>query len=282
VPSVLVTGASRGIGQAAARRLATAGWDVVAGVRRLADADQLVADTSLTVGRVRPVTLDITAAADIAALDDVLPERLDAVVNNAGIAVGGPLEGLALDELRRQLEVNVVGQVAVTQAVLPRIRASKGRVVFVSSVSGLVATPMLGAYVASKYAIEGLADALRLELYSWGIPVILVEPAQTDTDMWRQANDEVDRTEASLRPEHRTLYAEHIKGMRRLIPWAQKMAVPVDNVADVILKALTTGRPRARYVVGVGPRVQVTVSRMLPTPLTDAALRKASGVPRPQ
>ena len=279
MPSVLVTGASRGIGQAAARRLATAGWDVIAGVRRLADADPLVADTA---GRVRPVTLDITSAHDIASLDDVLPERLDAVVNNAGIAVGGPLEGLALDELRRQFEVNVVGQVAVTQAVLPRIRAAKGRIVLVSSVSGLVATPMLGAYVASKYAIEGLADALRLELHSWGIPVIVVEPSQTDTDMWRSANDEVDRVEESLRPEHRALYAEHIKGMRRLIPWAQKMAVPVDNVADVIFKALTTSRPRARYVVGVGPRVQVTVSRMLPTSLTDAALRKASGVPRPQ
>lgn len=279
MPSVLVTGASRGIGQAAARRLTAAGWDVIAGVRRLADADALVSDTA---GRVRPITLDITSADDIAGLDAVLPDRLDAVVNNAGIAVGGPLEALPLEELRRQLEVNVVGQVAVTQAVLPRLRAAQGRVVFVSSVSGLVATPMLGAYVASKYALEGLADAMRLELHSWGIPVIVVEPSQTDTDMWRQANDEVDRVEESLRPEYRTLYADHIKGMRRLIPWAQKMAVPVDNVADVILKALTTRRPRARYVVGVGPRVQVTVSRMLPTPMVDAALRKASGVPRPR
>jgi NAD(P)-dependent dehydrogenase (short-subunit alcohol dehydrogenase family) len=252
---------------------------VIAGVRRLADADALVSDTA---GRVRPITLDITSADDIAGLDAVLPDRLDAVVNNAGIAVGGPLEALPLEELRRQLEVNVVGQVAVTQAVLPRLRAAQGRVVFVSSVSGLVATPMLGAYVASKYALEGLADAMRLELHSWGIPVIVVEPSQTDTDMWRQANDEVDRVEESLRPEYRTLYADHIKGMRRLIPWAQKMAVPVDNVADVILKALTTRRPRARYVVGVGPRVQVTVSRMLPTPMVDAALRKASGVPRPR
>jgi NAD(P)-dependent dehydrogenase (short-subunit alcohol dehydrogenase family) len=279
VPSVLVTGASRGIGQAAARRLAAAGWDVIAGVRRLADADSLVADTA---GRVRAVRLDITSAEDIVALDDVLPERLDAVVNNAGVAVGGPLEGLPLEDLRHQLEVNVVGQVAVTQAVLPRIRAATGRVIFVSSVSGLVATPMLGAYVASKYALEGLADAMRLELHSWGIPVIVVEPSQTDTDMWRTANDEVDRAEARLRPEHRTLYAEHITGMRKLIPWAQKMAVPADNVADVILRALTSRRPRTRYVVGVGPRVQVAVSRALPTPLVDAALRKASGVPRHQ
>jgi NAD(P)-dependent dehydrogenase (short-subunit alcohol dehydrogenase family) len=207
---------------------------------------------------------------------------LDAVVNNAGIAVGGPIEGLALEDLRRQLEVNVVGQVAITQAVLPRIRATKGRIVFVSSVSGLVATPMLGAYVASKYAIEGLADALRLELYSWGIPVIVVEPSQTDTDMWRAANEEVDRVEGALDPDHRQLYAGHIAGMRRLVPWAQKMAVPVDNVADVILRALTSRRPRARYVVGAAPRVQVAMTRVFPTPLVDAALRKASGIPRHQ
>jgi NAD(P)-dependent dehydrogenase (short-subunit alcohol dehydrogenase family) len=274
---VLVTGASRGIGRAAARRLAAEGWDVFAGVRKLADADSLVADSG---GLVRPVTLDITSAQDIAALDDVLPGRLDAVINNAGVVVGGPLEGLPLDELRRQLEVNVVSQVAVTQAVLPRIRAATGRVVFVSSVSGLVAAPMLGAYVASKYALEGLADALRLELHSWRIPVILVEPSQTDTDMWRAADEEVDRAVESLSPEHRALYAEHIEGMRRLIPFAQKMAVPVDNVADVILRALSTRRPRARYVVGAAPRAQVVLVRILPTPVVDLALRKASGVPR--
>lgn len=277
MPSVLVTGASRGIGQATARRLAAAGWDVLAGVRRLEDADPLLAGGA---GRVRPVRLDITSADEIAALESELPDRLDGVVNNAGIAVGGPLEGLPLDDLRRQLEVNVVGQVAVTQAVLPRLRAATGRIVFVSSVSGLVATPMLGAYVASKHALEGLADALRLELHPWGIPVIVVEPSQTDTDMWRTAYDEVDRAEAALRPEHRRLYAEHIAGMRRLVPMAQRMAVPVDNAADVILRALTTRRPRSRYVVGVGPRLQVAMSRLLPTPVLDTALRKASGIPR--
>jgi NAD(P)-dependent dehydrogenase (short-subunit alcohol dehydrogenase family) len=277
VPSVLVTGASRGIGRAAVRRLAAEGWDVFAGVRKLSDADPLVADGA---GRVRPVTLDIASEQDVAALDEVLPQRLDAIINNAGVAVSGPLEGLPLDDLRRQLEINVVAQVAVTQAVLPRIRVAAGRVLFVSSVSGLVATPMLGAYVASKYAIEGLADVLRLELHSWRIPVILIEPSQTDTDMWRSANDEVDRAVEALRPEHRTLYAEHIAGMRRMIPFAQKMAVPVDNVVDVIMRALITRRPRARYVVGAGPRAQVALVRLLPTPVVDLALRKAAGIPR--
>jgi NAD(P)-dependent dehydrogenase (short-subunit alcohol dehydrogenase family) len=161
MPTVLVTGAGRGIGAATALRLAAAGWDVHAGVRREHDGATLVEQSR---GRVRVLRLDVTSAEDIAALDERLPASLDGVVNNAGIAVGGPVEGLALDEIRRQFEVNLIGQVAVTQAVLPRLRVSRGRVVFVSSLSGRVAAPMTGAYSASKFALEGLADTLRLEL----------------------------------------------------------------------------------------------------------------------
>lgn len=137
MPSVLVTGAARGIGRAIALRLAAGGWDVVAGVRRELDREAL---TAAGGDRISPVLLDVTEADQVAALSSVLPARLDAVVNNAGIVVGGPVEAVAVDELRRQLDVNVVGQVAVAQAVLPRLRASRGRVVFVSSLSGRVAT----------------------------------------------------------------------------------------------------------------------------------------------
>lgn len=276
MPSVLVTGASRGIGHASALRLAQAGYDVFAGVRRATDADDLVAAAG---GRVVPVVLDITDAQQVAALADVLPSSLDAVVNNAGIVVGGPLEALPVDELRRQLEVNVVGQVAVTQAVLPRLRSARGRVIFVSSVSGEVATPMTGAYNASKFALEGLADALRLELWPWRIRVVVVQPVQTDTDMWRRAEDELDAGVAGLSPEHRALYAAHIDGMRRSIPRSQRAAVPADNVARTIVRAVTARRPRPRYVVGAAARAQVTVARLLPTAALDAALRRQGGVP---
>src|SRR3954468_13698654 len=136
VPTVLVTGAARGVGPATARGLAGAGWDVVAGVRRAEDGEGLRGE------RITPLVLDVTDGEQVAALDGQLPDHLDAVVNNAGIVVSGPVEAVALDELRRQFEVNVVGQVAVTQAVLPRLRASRGRVVFVSSLSGKVSTPM--------------------------------------------------------------------------------------------------------------------------------------------
>jgi NAD(P)-dependent dehydrogenase (short-subunit alcohol dehydrogenase family) len=278
VPSVLVTGAARGIGRATALRLAAAGWDVLAGVRRAEHGEALAAEAGS--GRVAPVSLDITDADQVAALDDVLPARLDGVVNNAGVVVGGPIEAVPLDELRRQLEVNVVGQAAVTQAVMPRVRASGGRLVFVSSLSGRVATPMTGPYNASKFALEGMVDALRMEVRPWGVRVVLVEPAQTDTDMWRNAESTFAEQVATLSPEHRELYAKHIEGWRKSIPRSQKMASSVDGVTATIERALTTRRPRARYVVGAGPRLQSVMAALTPTSAMDAVLRAATGVPR--
>ena len=185
----------------------------------------------------QPVLLDVTDAKLVQALDGQLPETLDAVVNNAGIVVGGPVEGLPLDELRRQLEVNVIGQVAVTQAVLPRLRRTHGRVVFVSSLSGRIATPMTGAYNASKFGLEAIADAMRMELWPWNISVSVVEPAQTDTDMWRGADAQLEEAVAAVPPEQRDLYAQHIEGFRKAIPKSQKMASPADA------PAITNGMP---------------------------------------
>ena len=277
MPRVLVTGAARGIGRATTLRLAAAGWDVIAGVRNEADGDELI---NATAGPSMTVPLDVTDEAQVAALDRALPDQLDAVVNNAGVVVGGPIEAVPVSELRRQLEINVIGQAAVTQAVLPRLRASRGRVVFVSSLSGRVATPLTGAYNASKFALEGMADALRMELAPWGIRVVLVEPAQTDTDMWRRADADLDDSVAALSPEHRELYAGHIAGFRKTIPRSQRMAKPVDTVAATIEKALTAPRPKARYVVGTGPRVQALMARLTPTPVLDRLLSAGTGVPR--
>jgi NAD(P)-dependent dehydrogenase (short-subunit alcohol dehydrogenase family) len=231
-------------------------------------------------GQISTVTLDITDDGQVASLDEVLPARLDAVVNNAGVFVGGPVEALPLAELRRQLEVNVVGQAAVTQAVLPRLRASRGRLVFVSSVSGMIATPMCGAYSASKFALEGLADALRMELAPWGVRVAVVQPAQTDTDLWRGADADLDRALEQLSPHHRQLNARHIAGFRKSIPRSQRAAVPVDGVAAAIESALSDRRPRARYVVGTGVRAQALLAQVLPTPVRDLLLRAGAGVPR--
>ena len=277
MPTVLITGASRGIGRATAERLAAAGWDVIAGVRKPEDGEAVA---KANPSRISHVLLDVTNEAQVAALDETLPATLDAVVNNAGIVVGGPVEAVPIAELRNQLEVNIVGPAAVTQAVLPRLRASKGRIVFVSSVSGRVATPLTGAYNASKFGLEGMADAMRMELATWGIRVIVVEPAQTDTDMWRLADDALNESVAQLKPEHRQLYAKHIEGFRKSIPRSQKMAAPVDTVAATIEKALTAKRPRARYVAGTNARVQAALAQLMPTPVLDAALKAGAGVPR--
>jgi NAD(P)-dependent dehydrogenase (short-subunit alcohol dehydrogenase family) len=276
MPSVLVTGAARGIGRSIVEHLASHGWDVIAGVRSQQDAESV---TTTDPQRISAVILDVTDAENVAALNASLPERLDAIVNNAGIVVSGPMESVTPDDWRKQLEINVIGQLAVTQAVLPRIRASRGRIVFISSLNGQLSMPLFGAYSASKFALEAAADALRMELRPWHIPVVLVEPAQTDTDMWRTADTMVVETEAALTPEHRALYAKHIAGMKKRIPVSQKMAVPAEKVSAVVEEALTARRPRARYVVGVVPRLQVALLTNLPTRLRDRVLRVASAQP---
>jgi NAD(P)-dependent dehydrogenase (short-subunit alcohol dehydrogenase family) len=274
MPTVLITGASRGIGRATALRLAAAGWDVLAGVRREQDGAALAAESQ----RITPVVLDITKAEDIARVAAGI-DRLDALVNNAGFALLGPIEGVTLDALREQLEVNFFGHIAVTQALLPRLRESRGRIVFTSSLSGRIATPLTGPYNASKFALEGAADALRMELKPWGIRVALVEPAQVATDIWGNADADFDAAMAAMPQAAQELYADHAAGFRKSIPLSQKLAAPVDTVAKAIEKALTARHPRARYVVGAFPKAQAVLTGASPTPAVDAILRKMTGVP---
>jgi NAD(P)-dependent dehydrogenase (short-subunit alcohol dehydrogenase family) len=274
--SILVTGASRGIGRSIVTHLAAHGWTVIAGVR---NEEHAAAITATDPQRISAVILDVTDAEQVAALDNSLPDRLDAVVNNAGIVVGGPMEAVEASELRRQFEVNVFGQLAVTQAVLPRLRRSKGRVVFISSVNGRLAFPLIGAYCASKFAIEAAADALRMELAPWNIAVVVIEPAQTDTDIWRTADSLLDEAATAMTSEQRGLYARHMTGLKKSIPTSQRLAGPPEKVAAVVEKALTARRPRARYVVGAGPKLQLALVSKLPSAARDSVLRLVSRQP---
>lgn len=279
--SVLLTGAGRGIGRATALRLAGAGWHVYAGVRKPEDGEALVEQLgSDASGKIETVVLDIADDASVAALPAKLPDALDAIVNNAGIVIDGPVESLTAERLRQQFDVNVVGQVAVTRAVMPKIRAGRGRIVFVSSVSGLVSTPWTGAYNSSKFALEGIADAMRIELSPWKIPVSLVEPANTKTDMWDEAQTMFDAGVAGMTDEERTLYGGHMKGMRRTLGMMQKTAAPVESVAKTIEHALAAKRPRARYIVGVPAKLQAWSAHFTPRPILDFVLARATGVPR--
>lgn len=269
--SVLVTGAARGIGLAITRHLSARGWEVYATAR---SEDALAALAAMP--HVHPVRLDITDRASVTALAAQLPAELDGVVNNAGIVVNGPVEGLSLDRLEHQLDVNVVAQVAVTQAVLPKIRAAGGRIVFISSISGWVTTPGNGAYCASKYALEALADALRMELRPWKIPVSLVEPGAIRTDIWTGILDEHDRMEAELADEHRALYRSHLAGMRKLLARMQKTAADPEKVVAAVDHALTARRPKRRYLLDPASRVQKVIVRVAPTAVTDALLSAAT------
>ncbi|NMN93923.1 SDR family oxidoreductase [Antrihabitans stalactiti] len=269
--TVLVTGAGRGIGLAITQRMSEAGWTVYATARSESALARLNAMTNV-IG----VPLDITDRDAIATLPQHLPSTLDAVVNNAGIIVSGPVEGLSIDNLSKQLDVNVVSQIAVTQAVLPALRAGHGRVVFISSVSGLITTPGTGAYSASKYAIESLADALRMELRPWKIPVSLIEPGPIKTDMWDGMLDDYDAMTAQLSDEVRELYAAHLTGSRTLLGRMQKFAADPKRVTKAVHHALTSSRPKRRYILDTASRAQKLAVGITPTAFTDRILAAAT------
>ena len=277
VRSVLVTGASTGIGQACALRLDRLGHRVYAGVRSEEHARAL---RQLGSGRLVPVFLDVTDQAQVDAVAGQVADgggRLDGVVNNAGIARGGPLEYLPLEVWREQLEVNVLGQVAVTKAVLPFIRAARGRVVFIGSISGRVATMLMGPYDASKFAIEAIGESLRSELRPWGIGVSVVEPGAVKTPFWDKGRHEADRVEQAMPEEARTRYARHAAAMRRGIEMQDRQGVSPDKVAAAVEQALFSRRPKARYLVGTDARVQSLLVRWLPDRPREAIIRRFAG-----
>src|SRR5215469_10849577 len=231
VKSVLVTGASTGIGEACALRLDRLGHRVYAGVRSENHAERLRGRAS---ERLVPVFLDVTDQEQVDAVAKQIADAggsLDGVVNNAGVARGGPLEYLPLEIWREQLDVNVLGQVAVTKAVLPFIRTARGRIVFIGSIGGRVATMLMGPYGASKFAIEAIGESLRSELHPWGISVSVVEPGAVKTSIWEKGRKEADLMERSLPEEARTLYARHVAAIRKAIEMQARQGVSPDKVA---------------------------------------------------
>jgi NAD(P)-dependent dehydrogenase (short-subunit alcohol dehydrogenase family) len=280
--TVVITGASSGIGAACALHLDAQGMRVFAGVRRQSDAEALRARAS---PRLTPIAIDIadtlsisTAASAVrGALGD---SGLDGLVNNAGVAVPGPVEFLPLPELRRQLEINVVGQVAVTQAFLPLIRAARGRIVNMGSIAGRMATPFSGAYGASKFALEALTDALRLELAPWGISVSIIEPGAVATAIWEKGARSADAILAAVSPEARVLYGAAIEAARQTSAHvAQNAADPVE-VARAVEHALTAAKPRTRYVVGGRAKLQAAMALLVPDRVRDNMVAKAMRLPK--
>ena len=285
MPTVLITGASTGIGRATALRLAASGWRVFAGVRDPAAGERLLAEAA--AGQVIPLTLDVTDAGQIERARVRVREQtagaggaqgggLDALVNNAGIGVGGPLELLSPEDLRMQFEVNVFGQVAVTRALLGALRAARGRIVLLSSIGGRVSVPFNGPYAASKHAIEALGDALRGELYSSNIHVSLVEPGSVKTPIWGKAR--VTAGGLEIPPELQEQYGRVPAAFAKVLTDTERRGVAPEQVAATIERALTARRPRARYLVGRDARGMVLAHALLPTGAFDRVLRRVLGV----
>jgi NAD(P)-dependent dehydrogenase (short-subunit alcohol dehydrogenase family) len=271
--TVLVTGASTGIGEATVLHLKELGFEAVGAVRKEEDAERLRSRG------VRTVKLDVADAASIAAARRELDDGpLAGLVNNAGIAVAGPLEFMPLDQLRLQLEVNVVGQVAVIQQFLPALRAGGGRIVNVSSIGGRFALPLVSPYNASKFALEGISDSLRRELHGQGVDVIVIEPGGVKTPIWSKSNDAADELQQQMPPEAERLYGKMIEGVRRAtIEIAQEKGIEPREVGEVIGRALTAKRPRTRYLVGSDAKIRGPLSRVLPDRLMDRAVARQLG-----
>jgi NAD(P)-dependent dehydrogenase (short-subunit alcohol dehydrogenase family) len=269
--SVVITGASKGIGRATALRLDRAGYRVFAGVRRREDADALQAEAS---DNLQPLMLDVTDPHQIAAAVEQVESTagqagLTALINNAGIAVAVPLEYIPLDELRHQFEVNVVGQVAVTQAFLPLIRATPGRIINISSIGGEIANRVTGAYHASKFAIEAITDVLRLELKPWKIPVISVQPGVTATPIWDSATQHAVTIFDGLPPTFHERYGQLVKDATEQALSAAKNGTPPDAIAQVVQTALEARRPRPRYRAGRDAHMMAWFIKPLPARLRD-------------
>lgn len=267
--TVLITGASSGIGQACALWLEARGFRVFAGVRKEADGEALQAQSK---GNVRPVLLDVVdkdSIAQASARVSGQANELDGLVNNAGVAVAGPLEFLPLEELRRQLEINVVGQIAVTQAFLPLLRPAKGRIVMMSSISGRVAAPMMGPYSASKFALEALSDALRRELRPWGLEVSVIEPGNIQTPIWSKGVNWGQQMRDNLPEAARQLYGRAIDAIIGYIRTQDGSGLSPDEVAKVVEHALSAPVPRTRYVVGQDAKVAALMTRLLPDRWVD-------------
>jgi NAD(P)-dependent dehydrogenase (short-subunit alcohol dehydrogenase family) len=278
--TAVVTGASTGIGEACALRLARGGWRVFAGVRKKDDANRL---REHGLDGLEPIELDVTDAQQIESARErveraVGAEGLGGVVNNAGIAVGGPQEYLDVAEFRRQFEVNVFGAIAVTHAFMPALRRGTGRIVNIGSLGGRVANPFMAPYSASKFALEAITDALRIELRPWGLHASIIEPGAVRTPIWDKGDQTIERVTSGLPPEAREHYGFAFSTIEKFARDARRRGVSPDRVARAAEHALTARRPRPRYIVGADARLGIFARWLLPDRMMDWMIARMFGI----
>lgn len=278
--TVVITGASTGIGAACALDLDQQGLRVFAGVRNPADGQRLRQSAS---SRLVPILLDVTdppgiqrAAAEVT--EAVGPAGLDGLVNNAGIVTVGPLELIPLEELRRQLDVCLLGPVAVTQAFLPLLRTARGRIVNVGSGNCYMAPPYFGPYSMAKFGLPAVADCLRVELRRWGIAVSTVAPGGVATPIWDKSFAAAEQMATTVAPERYDLYREDLEAVRTAARHLAEHAAPPERVARAVRHALLARRPKTTYIVGFDSRLMRMGARFLPERLKDLLMRRGLGL----
>ena len=278
--AVVITGASSGIGRACALTLDNNGFRVFAGVRKEADGAALRAEASEAL---TPVYIDVTDEASITALAEQVGSAaggagLAGLVNNAGTTLPGPVEYLPLSGFRRQLEVNLVGPLAATQALLPLLRAGHGRVVNVTSAAGKVGVPLMAPYVAAKHGLEGLSDVLRLEFLQLGVQVSVIEPGFIATEMGGKLQRDTVAAIHALPEEGQRRYGPQLEAIAENISQHAASGSEPQVVADAVLHALTSDKPRTRYPVGEGAKRMLMLRRILPDRGFDRIILKAAGL----
>lgn len=276
----VVTGCSTGIGRATALRLDGSGWTVYAGVRREENANDLAAAGS---DRLLPVIVDVTDPDSVAAcrarIESEQPGGIAALVNNAGSAFSGPIEFIPLDDLRAQIEVNLIGQVAMLQALIPSLRKTGGRIVNVTSIGGIVASPFMGPYAASKFALEALSDSLRNELRPWGIETIAIEPGSVATEIWETGARQFDSSRERMPPDAAALYGRAMQAMEKTSQEMGARGIPTESAAALIERALDAKRPKARYRLGRDAHAMFVLKRVLPDRVFDRLIARAMRIP---
>jgi NAD(P)-dependent dehydrogenase (short-subunit alcohol dehydrogenase family) len=279
--AVVVTGASTGIGRSTALLLDEKGYRVFAGVRKQADAKSLADEGS---DRLTPITIDVAKERSIASAKQkvqraVGKDGLVGLVNNAGIGRGGPIEVMPIEDFRVNLEVNVVGQVAVTQAFLPLIRKGNGTIVFLASIGGRIASPFLSPYAASKFAIEAVGESLRRELKPWDIDVVVIEPGSIATEIWGKAAETAEDRVGAMSPTARRLYGKQMERYGEVIEETASRGIPPSKVAKVIHKAIQSDKPKHRYLVGTDAKVAARLNGLLSDRAFDRMLHRQMKLP---
>lgn len=273
--AIVITGCSSGFGRTTALHLARRGWRVFATVRKEGDRAGLIQEAAAqdTAGHLEPVLCDITDAGQVAALAQTVAAGgagLDALLNNAGTSFPGPLELLPLEDFRAQLEINLVAQLAVTQALLPLLRAARGIVVNVSSIGGKWVVPTNGAYSVSKFGLEAMSDALRLELAPFGVRVVVIEPGASPTGIWSTSLDRALAVFGEPRPD----YAPLIRAARQTALAVSQAGFPPLRFAELVEGILRTPNPRPRYAIPARVGWLIRLRALLPDEVVDWIIRR--------